>query len=88
MLFRSKAVLRRMQGAAAAPTVAEGELLKFEGWKLDAGSRSLWDRRGREVYPAAPNLAGGGRQLLVQLASEDARDHRINGMLTAEERPL
>lgn len=50
LLARVKAVLRRLQGAAAAPTAAEGEPLKFEGWKLDAGSRSLWDRRGREVH--------------------------------------
>ncbi len=47
LLARIKAVLRRAQAAAAAAPV--GTLLRFCGWTLDAGARSLTNAAGEEV---------------------------------------
>jgi DNA-binding response OmpR family regulator len=67
LVARVKAVLRRMQGAAA-PTAAENSSLHFDGWKLDAGSRSLWDPRGSEVH-----LTRAEFDLLMVLATRPGR---------------
>jgi len=48
LLARIKAVLRRAQ-AAASPTAAAGEALRFEGWTLEIGSRRLLNPAGEEV---------------------------------------
>ncbi len=67
LVARVKAVLRRLHGPVAPP-VAESSSLQFEGWKLDSGSRSLWDRQGREVH-----LTRAEFDLLVVLATRPGR---------------
>jgi len=68
LLARVKAVLRRMQGPAEVPVESKESALQFEGWKLDAASRSLWDRGGHEV-----RLTRAEFDLLVVLAARPGR---------------
>jgi len=48
LLARVKAVLRRAQ-AVSAPKAASGDVLRFEGWLLDLGSRRLCREGGEDV---------------------------------------
>jgi len=48
LLARIKAVLRRAQ-TAATPSAVAGEMLRFEGWCIEVGSRRLLNLDGEEV---------------------------------------
>ena len=82
LLARVKAVLRRVAPepagagttasmplvAAGPPPAAGGERLRFAGWVLDRGARSLHDPDGAEV-----SLTSGEFDLLVVLATHAGR---------------
>ena len=73
LVARIKAVLRRIEGApaapaAAAPAAASPDRLKFEGWQLDTGARRLTHPGGQDV-----SLTSGEFDLLCVLARHPGR---------------
>lgn len=68
LLARMKAVLRRAQGAPAAPAAAGRKTLLFAGWKLDVGLRRLSSPQGLVV-----DLSPGEFDLLAALAERPQR---------------
>jgi DNA-binding response OmpR family regulator len=67
LLARIRAVLRR-SSARHAPAVAEGQLIRFEGWELDVTRRLLTDPDGKEVALTSTEFA-----ILHLLASPPGR---------------
>jgi two-component system, OmpR family, response regulator len=67
LLARVKAVLRRMEPAAAAPSAAPSGF-RVAGFTLDTGARRVADAQGREVA-----LTGGEFDLLVTLCRHAGR---------------
>jgi two-component system OmpR family response regulator len=68
LLARVKAVLRRLQPAAAAPAAGGGPRLCFAGWTLDLAARSLSGPDGQDVA-----LTGGEFDLLRTFAQHPGR---------------
>jgi two-component system OmpR family response regulator len=68
LLARVKAVLRRLQPAAAAPGSGSGLRLCFAGWTLDLAARSLSAPDGQDVA-----LTGGEFDLLRTFAQHPGR---------------
>lgn len=66
LLARIRAVLRRGRAQSDAP--AGDEILQFVGWRLEAGTRRLFDPAGREVA-----LSSGEFDLLLTLARRPQR---------------
>ena len=76
LMARVKAVLRRLH-ASQAPGAGGGPIV-FNDWKLDTGSRSLWDPRGKEVH-----LTRAEFDLLAVLASRAGRAQTRDQLLDA-----
>lgn len=68
LLARIKAVLRRAQGAPAAPTGGRRKILHFSGWKLDVGFRRLESPQGLVV-----DLSAGEFDLLLAFVEHPQR---------------
>jgi two-component system OmpR family response regulator len=68
LLARIKAVLRRAQCAPARPAGSDGQVLYFDGWKLDLGLRRLTSPQGLIV-----DLSTGEFDLLVAFAEHPQR---------------
>jgi two-component system phosphate regulon response regulator OmpR len=73
VLARVKSVLRRLQPASSglpttSPSDEAGEVMKFEGWRLDLGRRELKTPDGAEVP-----LTTGEFDLLVTFARHPGR---------------
>lgn len=67
LLARIKSVIRR--SAVAAPSVADpDQTLKFQGWILDPGARTLSDSSGEKI-----NLSTGEYELLYAFATHPRR---------------
>ena len=67
VLARVKSVLRR-RGQRTIPPVVTGEVIRFEGWRLDIASRQLVSPNGEDVA-----LTTGEFDLLAALASHPGR---------------
>ncbi len=67
VLARVKSVLRRREPRAAS-SVTAGEVVRFEGWRLDLASRELVSPRGEAV-----DLTTGEFDLLAALAKHPGR---------------
>jgi two-component system OmpR family response regulator len=68
LLARVKAVLRRLEPAAAAPAAAGAARLRFAGWQLDSAARTLNAPDGAEVA-----LTSGEFDLLCTFARHPGR---------------
>lgn len=78
LMARIKAVLRRVQSPPAVPAAAAGAPVMFDGWTLDADSRSLRDPKGRDVH-----LTRAEFDLLAVLASRAGRAQTRDQLLDA-----
>ncbi|MBM3597488.1 MAG: response regulator transcription factor [Alphaproteobacteria bacterium] len=80
LLARVKALVRRMRGAAGGKPAGAGagSVLRFEGWTLDMGGRSLHNAQGQEVY-----LTRAEFDLLATLAGRIGRVQTRDQLLDA-----